>query len=299
MNMNSHPFRFIDAHHHLWDLEACDYPWLMAKGEQRFFGDPSSIQKNYLVSDFLNESTQYCPEKSVHIQVGTSKHDSLKETQWLQQQSPVPNAIVAFCDLSAENYQQQIDAQKAYSKVKGVRQIIGRHADEDSKHGSHTLLVSANWRKAMVYLTEQGLSFDLQMIPPQIDAVYKALQTIPNVKIALCHGGSPWDQSPSGLDSWQAGLKKLSTLPNVCCKVSGLGMFNNHWRDQDLASLIERIVDTFGPGKTMFGSNFPVDKLYRSYDNYWDCYRSAVKQYSCLEQHQMFYQTASNFYQMD
>ena len=63
MNMNSHPFRFIDAHHHLWDLEACDYPWLMAKGEQRFFGDPSPIQKNYLVSDFLNESAQYCPEK--------------------------------------------------------------------------------------------------------------------------------------------------------------------------------------------------------------------------------------------
>ena len=297
--MNSNPFRFIDAHHHLWDLEACDYPWLMAKGEQRFFGDPSPIQKNYLVSDFLNESTQYHPEKSVHIQVGTGKNDSLKETQWLQQQSPVPNAIVAFCDLSAENYQQQIDAQKAYSKVKGVRQIIGRHADEDSKHGSHTLLVNANWRKAMVYLTEQGLSFDLQMIPPQIDAVYKALQTIPNVKIALCHGGSPWDQSPSGLDSWQAGLKKLSTLPNVCCKVSGLGMFNNHWRDQDLASLIKRIIDTFGPEKTMFGSNFPVDKLYRSYDNYWDCYRSAVKQYSCLEQHQMFYQTANDFYQMD
>ena len=151
----------------------------------------------------------------------------------------------------------------------------------------------------MVYLTEQGLSFDLQMIPPQIDAVYKALQAIPNVKIALCHGGSPWDQSPSGLDSWQAGLKKLSTLPNVYCKVSGLGMFNNHWRDQDLASLIERIIDTFGPEKTMFGSNFPVDKLYRSYDNYWDCYRSAVKQYSCLEQHQMFYQTASNFYHME
>ncbi|MDA8885939.1 hypothetical protein N9H96_04130, partial [Porticoccaceae bacterium] len=123
--MNSHPFRFIDTHHHLWDLEACDYPWLMAKGEQRFFGDPSPIQKNYLVSDFLNESTQYRPEKSVHIQVGTSKSDSLKETQWLQEQNPLPNAIVAFCDLSADNYEQQIDAQKAYSKVKGIRQIIG------------------------------------------------------------------------------------------------------------------------------------------------------------------------------
>ncbi len=297
--MNSYPFRFIDAHHHLWDLKACDYPWLMAKGEQRFFGDPSPIQKNYLVSDFLNESSQYRPEKSVHIQVGTSKSDSLKETQWLQEQNPLPNAIVAFCDLSADNYKQQIDAQKAFSKVKGIRQIIGRRADEDIKHGSHALLSNASWRKAMIYLTEQGLSFDLQIIPPQVDAVYAVLQAIPHVKVALCHGGSPWDQSRSGLDSWQAGLKKLSLLPNVCCKVSGLGMFNNRWHDQDLGPLIERIIDTFGPDKTMFGSNFPVDKLYRSYDNYWDCYRSAVRQYSSLEQHQMFYQTANNFYQMD
>ena len=297
--MNSDPFRFIDAHHHLWNLEVCDYPWLMVKGEERFFGDPSPIQKDYLVTDFLNESTQYRPEKSVHIQVGTSKHDSLKETQWLQQQSPLPNAIIAFCDLSASNYQQQIDAQKGYLKVKGIRQIIGRHADEDNQHGSHTLLANANWRKAMLYLTEQGLSFDLQMIPPQSDEVYNALKAIPNVKIALCHGGSPWDQSPSGIASWQAGLTRLSSLPNVYCKVSGLGMFNNHWCDRDLAPLIERIVDTFGPDKTMFGSNFPVDKLYRSYDNYWDCYRSAVKQYSSAEQEQMFYHTANNFYQMD
>ena len=297
--MNSPAFHFIDAHHHLWDLEACHYPWLMAKGEQRFFGDPSPIQKNYLADDFLNESNQYSPARSVHIQVGAAEHDSLKETQWLQQQSPVPNAIVAFCDLSADNYQQQIDAQKAYSKVKGIRQIIGRHTDEDRKHGSQALLTNANWHKAVHYLAKQGLSFDLQMIPPQIDKVYDALQTVPHLKVALCHGGSPWDQSPAGLTSWQAGLKKLSSLPNVYCKVSGLGMFNHHWREQDLTPLIDCIADTFGPKKTMFGSNFPVDKLYRSYDDYWDCYRSAVKQYSSQEQHRMFYQTASDFYQLD
>ncbi|MEC7475842.1 MAG: amidohydrolase, partial [Pseudomonadota bacterium] len=37
----------IDAHHHLWDLSACHYPWLMEKGVKRFFGDPAPIQKNY------------------------------------------------------------------------------------------------------------------------------------------------------------------------------------------------------------------------------------------------------------
>ena len=44
----------IDAHHHLWDLEKVNYPWLMAKGERRFFGDPSRIQRNYLWREFAN-----------------------------------------------------------------------------------------------------------------------------------------------------------------------------------------------------------------------------------------------------
>ena len=53
--MPADSLQFIDAHHHLWDLNHCHYPWLMARGERRFFGDPTPIQKNYLPEDFLEE----------------------------------------------------------------------------------------------------------------------------------------------------------------------------------------------------------------------------------------------------
>jgi len=46
----------IDAHHHLWDLSAAHYPWLMAKGVDRFFGDPTSIQRNYLLNEFRRDA---------------------------------------------------------------------------------------------------------------------------------------------------------------------------------------------------------------------------------------------------
>ena len=45
----------VDAHHHLWNLDKIHYPWLMARGVSRFFGDPTPIQHNYLVSDFLED----------------------------------------------------------------------------------------------------------------------------------------------------------------------------------------------------------------------------------------------------
>ena len=62
----------VDAHHHLWDLDAVRYPWLMARGVRRFFGDPTPIQKNYLVSDLRADAGDYVIDASVHTQVGVA-----------------------------------------------------------------------------------------------------------------------------------------------------------------------------------------------------------------------------------
>ena len=61
--------KWIDAHHHLWDLARIEYPWLMAKGEVRFFGQPDPIRKDYLTEDFLQDAGDFI-SRSVHIQVG-------------------------------------------------------------------------------------------------------------------------------------------------------------------------------------------------------------------------------------
>lgn len=288
---------FVDAHHHLWDLNACNYPWLMAKGERRFFGDPTPIQKDYQVSDFRSESSRFIPAASVHIQVGAA--DALAETQWLHQQGSFPHAVVAACDLESGNVEQQLDAQMQFARVRGVRQIVGRHEEEDRKHGSHALLTDSNWLQGLRHLANRGLSFDVQMIPPQAQAVYAVLKQVPDLRVAICHCGSPWDQSPEGLQQWRAGLRQLAELPNVYCKISGLGMFNQHWLVDDLREPILDVIDIFGAERTMAGSNFPVDKLYRSYDDYWNAYCTITAGLSTSERHALFFQTARDFYALE
>ena len=139
---------------------------------------------------------------------------------------------------------------------------------------------------------------DLQMIPPQMPRILGVLRQVPDLKVALCHSGSPWEQDAEGLEQWQAGLKQLAELPNVSCKVSGLGMFNPDWKPQDLEPIIHRVIDVFGPDRVMFGSNFPVDKLYNSYEMLWQTYESACALYSEEERQKMFYQTAADFYRI-
>ena len=122
----------IDAHHHLWDLEAVHYPWLMAQGVERFFGDPTPIQKNYLFDDFMKDASGF--GGSVHIQVGAE--DGFAEAEWVQGVSEAhpewPLAQVVFCDLTSETLDKDLDRMQSMATVKGVRQIVGRAPGEDA-----------------------------------------------------------------------------------------------------------------------------------------------------------------------
>jgi predicted TIM-barrel fold metal-dependent hydrolase len=274
--------RIVDAHHHLWDLDACHYPWLMARGVTRFFGDPTPIQKNYLVADLRDDAADYELTASVHIQVGVAPGDELKETAWLQQtgdDAGLPSAIVAFCELDSAEAPQQLAAQLKFSRLRGVRQIVGRSAEEDAVTGSGSLIEEPVWRDNLALLGELGLSFDL-------------------TDVALCHCGSPWDQTEAGLSSWLEGLRLLASLPNVYCKISGLGMFDNNWTVKSIRPIVEACIETFGAERSMFGSNFPVDKLHRSYREIWQAYERISVGLSERQQELLFGDTARNFYRI-
>jgi len=112
-----------DAHHHLWDLDAVRYPWLMAKGVQRFFGDPTPIQKNYLPDDLRSDAGEFKIEKSVHIQVGAHPEDHIIEAQWIDsvaQECQIPSASVAYCDLEKESRADTLDQLQSLTTVRGV-----------------------------------------------------------------------------------------------------------------------------------------------------------------------------------
>lgn len=295
---------FIDAHHHLWNLQALSYPWLMAKGEQRFFGDPGPIQKDYLPENFLAESVRYKPQQSVHVQVGVAPGLELAETAWLQQQGAIsttptiPSAIVAYADLSSSELPSVLEAQLLNDRLRGIRQIIGRHPIEDLQHRSDELLDNRQWLRGLQTLAEMNLSFDLQLTPPQMERAFVVLEQIPQLKVALCHCGSPWDQSKVGLQKWRKSLRRFAQLPNFHCKVSGLGMFNPNWDVAQLRPLILDVIDIFGPERTMFGSNFPVDKLYRSYEALWQAYEEVTQVFTDEEKRRVYCTTAKSFYRI-
>lgn len=293
--------RIIDAHHHLWDLDVCHYPWLMARGEHRFFGDPGPIQKNYLVQDLRADASDYVLDASVHIQVGVAPGDELRETEWLQETGDaqgLPSAIVAYCELDRPDAMARIEEQLQFSRLRGVRQIIGRSDSEDAVTQSGALIDSAVWRENLAALGEYELSFDLQLTPQQVPRIVDVLANAAQTRIALCHCGSPWTQTVEGIKSWADGLRLLASLPNVQCKISGLGMFDHQWSVDSVRPIVETCIEVFGPGRAMFGSNFPVDKLHADYARVWGAFEEITAGLSQQDQQELFSGTARKFYRI-
>lgn len=286
---------FIDAHHHLWDLNAVEYPWLNAKGVTRFFGDPAPIQRNYLLDEFRHDAAPHGFTASVHIQVGA--RDAWNEACWVQSVADAnpdwPIAQVVFCELTAPDLENQLDRFQTLSTVRGIRQIIGRAPGEDAQTGTNDLLQSADFQKGLKLVGERNLSFDLQLVPELMSAMSDIIRDTPETQIALCHAGSPHDRSTSGLDAYSGTLCALSNLDNVVCKLSGLGMFDHTWTAQSIRPIIETCLDQFGSERCLFGSNFPVDKLYSDYSKLAQSYFEIIPE--CAHQ-SIFSEVARKFY---
>lgn len=296
------PERIIDAHHHLWDLDNVRHTWLAETGVVRFFGDPAPIQKNYFVPDFKIDHGDLPIVGSVHVQCGVALEHNVKETEFVQAQHDshgMVNGIVAFCDLTGLGAQAELDQQQACKNLRGVRQIVGRDAVEDAKLGTNTLLENPTFKQGLEMLAGRGLSFDLQLTPPLLPAASKLFKSIEDLPVAICHAGSPQDFSKSGMRDWEVGLKDFAEHGNMICKISGLGMFDQNWTVDSLRERVLRTIDVFGPSRIAFGSNFPVDKLYASYEETFGAFLSLTFDFSPSEREAMFFGTAKTFYRID
>ncbi|MCY4543105.1 MAG: amidohydrolase family protein [Rhodobacteraceae bacterium] len=287
----------LDCHHHIWDLEAVHYPWLMARDQVRFFGDPSPIQRNYPMSEYRLDaaSSEICC--SVHIQVGAE--DPFAEARWVQdtaeQDCCWPAAQVVFCDLTDQDLDVRLDALQELPSVRGIRQIVGRSAEEDALTGSNSLLEDPRFCEGLKELAGRGLSFDLQLTPGQMKRAAEVFGEHPELKTALCHAGSPGFRGREDYLHWKEGIRLLAELDNMHCKLSGLAMFYRRADATSFRPVLDHCLRSFGPDKCMFGSNFPVDGLYTDYSSnfssYWENVPPAFRD-------RVFHRNARTFYRL-
>lgn len=294
----------IDAHHHLWDLHAVRYPWLEqpAAGDG-IAGDVSPLQRDYLVEDFLNDCADSDVVKSVHVQAESDPTDPVAETRWLQSVADrhgFPHGIVAFVNLASDDAQAIIEAHCQFPNVRGVRQLLNWHANPAlSQTDRPDYMTDSRWRSGFALLARYGLSFDMQIFPAQAQQATALADDFPDTAIIVNHTAMPVDRDKLGLASWRSLLCELARRPNVAIKVSGLGMFDHEWTRDSVRPFILETIEIFGPDRCMFGSNFPVDRLYGSYGDLVTSFRDAIAGFTPAERRHMLHDNAARLYRLD
>jgi predicted TIM-barrel fold metal-dependent hydrolase len=132
----------------------------------------------------------------------------------------------------------------------------------------------------------------------QMDGAAELAAGTPKVTFVLQHAGMLEDASAAGLAEWRNGMRRLAACPNVVSKLSGLGTFI-HKNDPDhIATIVRETVELFGPDRCLFGSNFPVEKLWSRYSNLVGAYRDALKPLGEKASQAALHDTAATVYRL-
>lgn len=287
------PFAFVDAHHHLWDLNRLYYGWLTDKPfDGHPSGDYSAIMKNYLPTDLKREGAPVNLIKSVHIETADGETDTVRETEWLQEMADthgLPNGIIARVDLGAADAAAQLERHMRSANFRGVRMLSFIGLD---------FLDAPAFRRGFDELQKRDLVYDMDAGWPQMGKAFDLAMAYPRSTIILGHCGFPKERTVPYFHEWRKAIRHLAQAPNVACKLSGLAMVDHEWTVQTIRPWIETCIEAFGPDRCMFGTNWPLDSLFSDYPTVVNAYREIVADFSADEQRQLFRGTAEGWYRI-
>jgi predicted TIM-barrel fold metal-dependent hydrolase len=240
--------------------------------------------------------------KSVHVQCGWSEPDPVGETQWLQSIADVhgfPHGIVAYADLAHSDVESVLSRHRLFQNVRGIRQILNWHRDPRKTYLARPdLMRDPAWLRGFELLKRYGLSFDLQIYPSQMADAADLASRHPDQQIILNHTGMPVDRDAQGVQLWREGMRLLSACENVSVKISGPAIGDQSWTIASIRPFILETIEMFGTDRVMLASNFPVDKLHRSFTEMYGAFETVLAPFSPQERHTMFYANAERVYDL-
>lgn len=273
--------RIVDAHHHIW--RQADLPWLQGPMVPRIFGPYDAIRRDYDIEEFLSDLAGTGVEKSVYVQTNWPKEKAVDEVAWVQSVADAhgwPHAIIGYADLMDENAGKTLKKQAGFPLMRGIRMQLHWHENEMYRFAASPDLMKAPvFRENIRRLADYGWTFDLQVFSAQMADAAQLAADNPETIFILQHAGMPEDLSTGGRAAWREGMKRLAEQENVVTKLSALGTFIHRNDPEHIADIVSETIALFGYDRCLFGSNYPIEKLWTSYPDLVAAYRKALAAY--------------------
>jgi len=291
----------IDAHHHIW--RQADLPWLTGPMLPRIFGPYESIRRDYSIGEYLGDLKDLAIVRSVYVQANWAPGRFEDEVAWVQttaNETGWPHGIVAYANFLADDVRPELDRLKKYPLMRGLRMQLHWHQNPQYRFATRPdVATDPTFRRNVAHLAEYDWAFDLQVFADQMSDAADLASACSGVTFVLQHAGMPADLTLGSYAAWRAGMKRLALCPNVVAKLSGLGTFIHRNDAAHILRIVKETLELFGPGRCLFGSNFPIEKLWTDYATLLGSYRSAIKSLSAGDQRAVLHDTAASVYRIN
>jgi predicted TIM-barrel fold metal-dependent hydrolase len=284
---------FVDTHFHLHDLKRPElrYSWLEPDAVHGFLGNIDALKaQHYWIEDYIAEIRFANVAKAIHVQAALGTPDPVNETRWLQafaDRTGYPHGIVAECHLARPDAEAVLDRHMQYANVRGIRDF-----------GEGRYLVDPAWRAGFKFLARHNLVSCIDTRIQFFDDLLDLAAAFPNILICVDHCAIPEARDEAYFRRWSDAMRKLARADNVTMKISGLGMMDRRWTIDSLRPWVLGSIDAFGTGRVVFGTNWPVDRMFSSYPDLINAYAAIIAGFSRDEQTAMFSGNAEKLFRI-
>jgi predicted TIM-barrel fold metal-dependent hydrolase len=283
---------FIDTHVHFWDhdVEGLRWRWLEPEFTHRKVTNTASLDApRYTVPEFLTETEGAGVAGLVHVQAIDGVADLALETQWLQGMADrygLPSAIVGSCVVTDPDAPALLSRHARFERFAGVRDITAaKYLDADEAAAALDILAAA------------GRSLEARRHHDAFDVLDEIAARWPDLVVVLSHACLPLERTDAERAAWATAARRLSARPNVVCKISAVaGASDPTWTVASVRPWILTCIETFGPDRCMFGTNWPIDRLFGRYQDVVAAYREVIADYTRDERAALLAGTARRTY---
>ncbi|OLF12128.1 amidohydrolase [Actinophytocola xinjiangensis] len=290
----------VDAHHHVWRTR--DMPWLSGPMVPRIFGPYEPIKRDYLIEEYIDDARSGGITQSVYVQANWPLHQVLAEVRWLadlHERTGWPTAVIGSADLFSPGAVEVMREQARLPVLRGTRLQLHWHEREEFRFASAPdRMTDPVFRENLAALADLGWLFELQVFPGQMAHAAELVAAFPDITFVLVHAGMLTSLDDADVGPWRTGMAALAALPNVVVKLTGQGTFVRRLDPEFIAFVATETVGWFGAERAMFGTNFPVEKLWTTMPDLVGAWRVALASLSEAERVSVFAATARRVYNL-
>jgi len=233
----------VDAHQHFWRPSRGDYGWLTPQAHP-------AICRKFLPADLKPLLLDAGIERTVLVQAAPT----VAETDYLlglAAETPFVAGVVGWADFEAPDATAHIEAVAKDPALLGLRPML-QDLDDDA------WILRPSVAPALDAMQAAGLRFDALVTPRHLPHLALLLTNRPDLQVVIDHGAKP-DIAGGRLDDWAAQMRAIAADTSAYCKLSGLVTeAGGRWSEEDLKPYVDGLLEAFGPGRLMWGSDWPV-----------------------------------------